>query len=74
MIEEAKRYYQVLIDNDELSEVFPKATGDWSIDEKKFCKFYEENIKFVLDFENGTLNEEEEYFIDEEDNGDTSLF
>ena len=63
MSKEAQRHYQLLKDKDELTEIFPKATGDWDIDRVPFTKLYIENIKFVLDFEKGEIDLEEDDFI-----------
>lgn len=71
MSKEAQMYYQILKDNNELKQIFPKATDEWEKDKSKFSKFYDENIKFVLDFENGTLDDTEDYF---DDNDDTSVY
>ena len=66
MSKEAENHYLLLKENKELKEVFPKATGEWEKDKKPFTKLYIENIKFVLDFESGQLDDIGEY-------GDTIL-
>ena len=72
MSKEAQEYYQVLNDEGTLKEVFPRATGLWEKDKKRFTKYYVDNIKFILDFENGNLNEDSDDYID--DYGDSEFF
>lgn len=66
MTKEAQNHYQLLKDRGELNEIFPKATGDWEKDKKSFNRLYEENIKFVLDYEKGVLDlDEDDEFIED---------
>lgn len=66
MSKEAKSHYLNLVKNKELKEVFPKSKGEWDKDKIPFTKLYNENIKFIIDFENGQLEEvEENEFIDD---------
>lgn len=60
MTQEAKNHYQTLKDNGELNDIFPRATGNWEEDKGRFIRLYDENIKFVLDYEKGVLDLDED--------------
>lgn len=65
MTKEAKNHYLLLKENNELQDIFQKATGDWEVDKERFLRLYEENIKFVLDYENGNIDLDDDEFIDD---------
>lgn len=71
MSKEAQNHYQTLKESNELEQVFPKASGNWEKDKVKFTKLYNENIKFIQDFESGNLDE---YEIGENEYVDGSLY
>lgn len=64
--EEIKNYYQLLKDNGDLKEIFPKSKGDWEKDSKEFINIYNENLKFIENFKENLKFEEEkdEYFYE----------
>ncbi len=44
-------YYLVLKSSGELSQLFPDLKQEWEEDEIYFTQYYNENIKFIDDFE-----------------------
>ena len=55
MSSQAKQEYNKLKESGDLKLLFPKATGDWDLDKIQFTRLYEENLKFIDDFENNKL-------------------
>ena len=60
-MKEAKKYYDMLLENGDLVEVCPKAVGEWDKDKDVFKSFFDDMHNLVLGFEDGT----EELGIDE---------
>lgn len=48
---EAKEHYKLLKENNELEELLITTTGEWEEDKQIFTKYYNENVKFIMDFE-----------------------
>lgn len=57
MSKSAKESYLLLQKTNELTQVFPKATGDWETDREKFIIACNETIKFIHDFEQGDIDD-----------------
>ena len=63
-----QEYYQSLKDSGDLDEVFPKNKGSWEADKVLFTQYYNENIKFIEDFEKGSkIDFDLDLDIEEED-------
>lgn len=56
MNKEAQKLYNLLLDTEELLELFPKATKNWEEDKEFFIQYYNQNLKMLEEFEN---NDEE---------------
>lgn len=70
MSKEAMEHYHSLKTSGELNQFFPRATGDWDVDKSQFLRLYEENIKFIKDFEEGKLDLDDFDEIDDFDEYD----
>lgn len=68
-----QEYYQSLKDNGDLDDVFPKNKGSWEEDKFRFTQYYNENIKFVDDFEKGKLDLDLDEESDEESDDDYDI-
>ncbi len=50
-MEEIRRQYEVLLDMGTLLELFPRLTGDWEKDQKRFIAEYNENMNLLDNLE-----------------------
>lgn len=48
---QVKKEYDLLLESGDLEMLFPKASGVWETDKKQFTLIYEENQKFLNNFE-----------------------
>lgn len=55
--EKAQTQYNLFRDSGDLKELFPKLTGNWEKDEKRFTRLWEDNNKILEEVED-SLNED----------------